>query len=95
MVVSDSAALAAPLSTVHSATLAPDAGDPCVSPLFLSRCGHGFMHHQNDLAIDDWGTAHLDRASLWSFLQYVVTAGEQAGRLELMSNQHTGSTDSI
>lgn len=36
------------------------------------------MHHQNDLDADDWGTAHLDRASLWSFLQYVVTAGEGA-----------------
>jgi hypothetical protein len=39
------------------------------------RCGHGFVHHRNDLDADDWGTAHLDRTSNFSFLQFVVTAG--------------------
>jgi len=39
------------------------------------RCGHGFIHHRNDLDTDDWGTGHLDRTSFFSFLQFVITAG--------------------
>jgi hypothetical protein len=39
------------------------------------RCGHGFVHHRNEPEVDDWTNAHLDRTSVMSFLQYVVTAG--------------------
>ncbi|WIA30094.1 hypothetical protein OEZ86_000189 [Tetradesmus obliquus] len=35
----------------------------------IDRCGHGFVHHRNEMENDDWGNSHLDRASLFHFCQ--------------------------
>jgi hypothetical protein len=40
----------------------------------IDRCGHGFVHHRNEMEADDWGNSHLDRASLFQFCQWVSAA---------------------
>jgi hypothetical protein len=40
----------------------------------IDRCGHGFVHHRNEMENDDWGNSHLDRASLFHFCQWVSEA---------------------
>jgi hypothetical protein len=51
----------------------------CGSVPEIDRCGHGFVHHRNDMEADNWGNSHLDRANLFQFCQWVSMKSSSHG----------------